>query len=396
MNKISLLIGSGFSVPAGYPTTTEINKRLGCIHQSEICVHTSREAFFLNGQSDLNASWMGVKQRCFVQEFLEYYNSTILKTGESFHYETFYDYYITQYSTDVISPELSSFLDDFRKRHKVKTDNHHLLMEFNDIFSQLLAQLLSKPLELVHQCSPYDPRYRNFLFLLEAISKNQSVHIHTLNHDLFFESLSYTDCIQGHLADGFDDKGSNIYVLNRDKYSHQMVRQRRFIDKYDSQFCLYKLHGSIDNYWCSFEDGFDLVKLHYGLSVHEIHKEVIKDSKLQYVHAGADVVPDFLSGTTYKIERYGKGQYYPTVLKHFETNLSDSNGLIILGYGFADRRINEFIEKYLKMGLNNKVVVVDIAKPQSLILSLPNVHYYGGGVTGMDTQKIKELLGVAD
>ena len=392
MEKISFLLGSGFSVPAGYPTASELNKRLRCINQSEICVHSGREAFFLNGQKDLNASIMGVEQRLFVQEFLEFYTSKILQSVEEFHYETFYDYYIAPYITNIYPAELSTFLENFRKKNKVMSDKHHLLMEFNDNFSQLLAQLLSKPLELVHQCSPYDPRYRNFLFLLEAVSKNHSVHIHTLNHDLYFESLSYTDCIQGKLADGFDYKGSNIYVLNREIYSKHMVRLRRFIDKYDEPFCLYKLHGSIDNYWVSFGKEIDLVKLYYGLSVHEFHKEILKDGNYQYVHAGADVVPDFLSGTTHKIDRYSNGNYYPQMLEHFRINLEKSNVLIVVGYGFRDKRINDYIEQYFLNDPKKVLIVVDVVQPASTIFTKPNVRYFGGGVSNMALDKIIAVI----
>ena len=66
MKNISFLIGSGFSVPAGYPTTTRINERLGKIDASGISIHTSGDARFLNEQADPNADWMRVEQRKFV------------------------------------------------------------------------------------------------------------------------------------------------------------------------------------------------------------------------------------------------------------------------------------------------------------------------------------------
>lgn len=266
MKKLSLLIGSGFSVPAGYPTTSKLNLRLCTIVASEICVHTSREAWFLNGQPDPNASWMGVEERVFVQEFLAFYNSKVLRPGESFHYETFYDYYISAYRTQSYSHHLLKFLTDFRRQNKVISDIHHILMQFNDTFSQLLAQQLTKPIERVHQCKPYDPRYSDFLLMLEDFANHHTVHIHTLNHDLYFEQFSLTDTIQGCMDDGFDDLGSDIFAKKYDKYATYMVRLRRFTNKYEQPFCLYKLHGSIDNFWASFGDQSDLVKIPWGLS----------------------------------------------------------------------------------------------------------------------------------
>jgi hypothetical protein len=388
METISFLIGSGFSVPATYPTTTLINERLKKIKADEICVHTSRDAFFLNGKSDPNASWMGVEERKFVEEFLEFYNKYILSAEEEFHYETFYDYYITAYSTSNYSDELNKFLMEFRERNKTIMSAHSLLGSFHDIFSQLLSQMLTKPIEHVHICRPYYPNYRNFLFLLEELSKSHRIHIHTLNHDIYLESLSLTDCIQGNLSDGFDELGSRIYAKVYEKYASYMVRLSRFTGKYDHQFCLYKLHGSIDHYSCNFEDGSDIIKLPWGISPHEIHKEIDRNGKLQYTHQPSDVVPEFLSGTTHKLSRYEIGIYYPGILNNFKNNLKYSKNLIVIGYGFADSRINEYLENYFLADSSKVMFIVDIRKPDIEFINNSNVHYIGGGVTDMDYKKI--------
>jgi len=390
MNHISFLIGSGFSVPAGYPTTTKLNERLHRIDQSEICVHTSREAWFLNGQPDPNAHWMGVEERHLVQGLLEFYNSTVLKSGETFHYETFYDYYITPYLTNSFPDNFREFLENFKRQHKAISDIHHLLMSFNDIFSQLLAQLLTKPIERVHLCKPYHPNYRAFLLLIEELSRNSKTHIHTLNHDTYLESLSFTDSIQGHLADGFDELGSRIYAKKYEKYASYMVRLRRFTNKYDEPFCLYKLHGSIDNYWASFEDGADLVKVPWGVSPHEIHKEITRNGHIEYAHSPADVVADFLSGTTHKTERYAKGSYYPIVLNHFQSNLKQSVVLVVIGYGFRDTRINQYLEESFVNDPSKQMFIVDVVQPITPFLDRPNVHFVEGGVSDMNYKFIVE------
>jgi hypothetical protein len=169
MNKASFLLGSGFSVPAGYPTMAEMNAKLENIDASEIGVHTSREAWFLNRKADPNTSFTGKQERNFVHEFLLFYGQNVLKSAGSFHYETFYDYYISAYNTKTYSADLQNFLEGFLARHKVISDIHHLVMDFNDTFTQLLANLLTKRLKQTHLCKPYDPEYRNFLLLLEEL-----------------------------------------------------------------------------------------------------------------------------------------------------------------------------------------------------------------------------------
>ena len=63
VGDISFLIASGFSVPAEYPTTSQINARLAKIHEKEICIHSSGFAWFLNGETDPNAHWMHAEER---------------------------------------------------------------------------------------------------------------------------------------------------------------------------------------------------------------------------------------------------------------------------------------------------------------------------------------------
>lgn len=222
MKSISFLIGSGFSVPAGYPTTTRLNERLGKIDYSEICIHTSGNARFLNGEADPNAHWMRIEQRKFVQEFLEFYHDIELGPESNFHYETFYDYYRSLLDEQKYSERMANFLNNFREKHKIKTDNHYLLLDFHHTFNQLIAQLLTKPLERVHLCKPYDPSYRSFLHLSEELVKTHRVHIHTLNHDLYMEYLAHSDGIQGKMDDGFEELGSTFFGELYDKYERYL------------------------------------------------------------------------------------------------------------------------------------------------------------------------------
>ncbi len=116
MKHISFLIGSGFSVPAGYPTTTELNERLRKIDASEICIENDGSARFLyDGEVDPNADWTNVTEKQFVQEFLTFYSDQVLAPGHDFHYETFYDYYSDALDSGNYEA-LASFLDDIMKK----------------------------------------------------------------------------------------------------------------------------------------------------------------------------------------------------------------------------------------------------------------------------------------
>ena len=132
MKNISFLLGSGFSVPAGYPTTKKLNERLSKIDASEISIHTSGLARFLCGEPDPNAHRENADQRQFVQEFLRFYCDVVLGSRENFDYESFIDHYRDLRSTREYSENLVGFFEAFRKKHRVSPHNHQLLLEFHN------------------------------------------------------------------------------------------------------------------------------------------------------------------------------------------------------------------------------------------------------------------------
>jgi hypothetical protein len=389
MKNISFLIGSGFSAPAGYPTTTELNKRLCEIDVSEISISTSKKARFLHGEPDPNAYWLRVEERKFVQDFLKFYCDVVLAPGQNFDYEIFYDYYMGVLNGEEYSRALLSFLDDFRAKNRVSERNDHLLSDFRFTFSQLIAQLLTKPLECVHLGPPYYPDYRAFFHLTEELAKTHRVHFHTLNHDLYMEHLAYSDSI-GEMDDGFEELGSTFFGKISNKNGEYMVRLSRFINKFEKLFCLYKLHGSIDQFWFEHDHKPDLIKLKKGISNWEVHKEVEENGGLEYVNDPTDLSPDFLTGTTSKITRYRDG-IYPMIFGHFESNLESSNTLIIIGYGFGDSGINKYIERdFVTNDSKTLFVVGNKRRPPAAekFLARDRSFYLDGGVAKMDTEFI--------
>ena len=182
MSQISILLGAGFSVPDKYPSRGTINARLSKIDASEIMVHTGGAAFFLNGQKDVNSHWMGVRERNFIQSFLEFYNSEILKSSD-FDYEEFFDFYHGLMFQELESEPFKNYADQFRSNSRIETDNHQLLSNFHNSFNQLLGSLLTRWPKPVHLAKPYT-KYGRFLNLIELLSsKYEKVHIHTINHE---------------------------------------------------------------------------------------------------------------------------------------------------------------------------------------------------------------------
>lgn len=83
--------------------------------------------------------------------------------------------------------------------------------------------------------------------------------------------------------------------------------------------------------------------------------------KYKYQAVFTDTYPDFLSGTTEKIRQYNI-PFYEGLFNYFKNNLLNSSKLLIIGYGFQDKGINDLLEmNYLVY--RKPVIVIDVKKP---------------------------------
>lgn len=404
MKHLSFLLGSGFSIPDGYPPTSQINNRLKEIDQNEIHIHTSGSAWFLNGQEDRNA-WSRTEEKLFVQRFLEFYNNKII-SGEEFNYEKFYDFYNELRRTDNLNEKCSKFFDDFRKESGQEYDHYNFLLNFHDTFSQLLASLLLiKWPEPVSLLRPYQRNYSEFLELLDDLGQEYKVHIHSLNHDLLMERFAHTETLGNKFSDGFEEYGSPFYGYHtlykkvnkceiEEPVAHYTVRLRRFTNEFSKQFCLYKLHGSIDQYVFNYENKeYTTIKLLYGISNHELFKEIKNDKgDLEYYRGHTEVYPDFLSGTSTKILNYDRQVYYKPIFDHFIDNLKNSQTLIVIGYGFEDSKINEFIENNFLSDSRKKMIVIDVKKPSNPLVDKENVILILNSISDIISSEITRVI----
>lgn len=342
MKQISLLLGAGFSVNKGYPTAYQLNNKIRSLKSSEFTVAPQGSVCWLkDGQKDSFAYDHNNAFKLFTLELIAFYAAT-----HSFNYEEFFDYY-----TNVNKAPDESFLqlcDNFRETHHIEDDNINLISKHNSIFNQLISGFLvdcdgTRFYKNIHHMGPY-PGYSGFLGCIQHWKDDNVVHINTLNHDLFFESLNHTDAINGELSDGFRELGSPYYG---ELESRAKVRLAYYSGKYDTNIRLYKLHGSLDQYPFHSMSGGQIdgyIKTKPGVGITDFYKEIKNDDgSLAYVNDFVNYFPDFLSGTTSKILRYKDPIYYESIFKTFEANLQTSEVLILIGYGCGDSEINNII-----------------------------------------------------
>ena len=405
MKHFSFLLGAGFSKPSGYPLATEINNKFKNLTHKDFMIHTSQSAWLIERGTKQN--WIIEKyQYMFVEEFIKFYNENII-LGQDFNYEDFFDYYIELDRREELTETENSFFKDFGKRYEYPLDHHDLLHSFNRTYNQLVANFITVDWPIsVSSLKPYNRQeHAEFLYLLEYLEeKNYKVHIHTLNHDLLMEKYFHTQTLGNKISDGFDDSYSPYFAditLNGNKngkryaYTHD-IRLRRFKNKYDSTFNLYKLHGSVDNYVFNLNNKrYDMIKQVYGMNEGSIYKEITTYlGEVKKEHFYVDVIPEFLSGTTEKLRHYERNVYYKHVFQHFFQNLSNSKNIIVIGYGFRDSKINENLKNHFLKDQQKTMLVIDVSKSQSDILNLSNVKYIEKNVIDLDIEEIKATLGI--
>lgn len=373
---VSFLIGSGFSAADGLPMVSDINKRMCKIKESEFLIHTDGTTVFLNGEENLN-EWSRKIERIFVQDFLNFYCTSVINGVENFHYENFYDYY-SEYlrESPIKDSKIDEFCDHFRDRYNPQYsniwDNYNLITHFHSAFSQLLSSLLQRA--KYHEdigLGNYHP-YDNFIRFLKILINENIIKIHTLNHDLLFEHLG--KILWQDFSDGFSEQGSPYYSYlkvnsgNSDftiKKTYR-VRLKYFQNKFDKKICLFKLHGSLDTFQFdrSNLNDYTRIKADYGIEPRFVKE--IKDSQtneLRYERGLQNTFPDFLSGTTEKMRSYDN-EYYSVIFNHFFQNLQSSNLLIVIGYGFGDPGINKYLKDYF-LNEEKKMFVINPSERSS-------------------------------
>lgn len=391
VEHISFLLGAGFSVPAGYPTAREINGALSSLCEKDLSAHTNG-AYWMNIGKPGPSDWFTrSNEKQFYIRLLNHYITSCIQSAAAFHYEDFYDW------IEKFSEELSEISYRFLQQQQIlpadceRADYPLLVREAISILQQLVRQKLHRHHHEVHLCGPHPQGYDSILEVLQRGAERAVVDVHSLNHDLFFESLRHTDRLQGLVTDGFEHLGSPYFAelevscgeVGRRTY---LVRLSRFTGRYPDNVRLYKLHGSVDQYIYPDFDR-ETIKLPWGVSSEKIYREVLKGGVPDYQMVDGGVVPRFLTGVESKQRQYSSTSYLKTMLDRFQTNLRQSKVLVVVGYGFADEVINQIICQ--EFNVNGKtMLVIDIREPKTLASFSCQYEYLEGGVADFDNRAV--------
>lgn len=391
-NSITILLGAGFSVPMGYPDGNKLNEALLSCDGSDFAFHTNGQlARTIDGKKPNFGYATGYDiEFSFCRKLILYFK----ESRGYFDYEEFYDFILEQALNESVVNEMAAAYKG------TYGDTKHLLFKMQNIYNQLVFDYI-KDREgnryydnAADMGKPYFPGYTGVLNCIEELAKQNTVNIHTLNHDLFFERLNITQWLKGELCDGFEELGSPYYgQLITDK-SEYKVRLEKYTGNYNKRYRLYKLHGSLNYamYYQShgnaaYSDGY--VKTKYGINVSSLYKEITNpDGKLVYDYCFFNYHPDFLVGTTSKIQRYKEPFLFKILFEHFKKNLTDASILLIIGYGGKDSEVNAILKEHYNY--TSKPVYIIAPYPSTKLRELAT------GLNGKIIQKHLEELKITD
>lgn len=343
--SVMFLLGSGVSIPAGFPGTLEITSQV--FTGNNIILRTDGRYYLADNSSDLEKNWthdylpkvLSLHQS--IKELMESYDKE-----EPLNYEILY-YFIQQLdayeSGDLLNMALYPFINQIKERMQLTNSEPTRFIE--EVFSE--AEKYIRHTVWRKLVKPVD-KHQHLAFLSDAINDEDTllVNVATLNHDLLIEKHLTDKKIN--FCDGFGSPINGVrYWANQ------------FADKNN----LLKVHGSINWFTLQPHDG-DWFDQQIG---------IVLDGDIDYAKSPTgglmrsipEKEPKILIGTFNKVYEYTES-IFSDIYYQFRSLLSKSKNLVVSGYSFGDKGVNNAILEWLYTDRQNKIIVIH-PHPNTLI-----------------------------
>lgn len=324
--NVSFLIGSGASVPAGFPTVGEITQKI----VSEL------------PQADEKLwRWLEIQiKRRYVTG----------GTG-AVHYENVYflvkqihDDLLDDYDNPAIRPFVESAIEQVLPSLPSRPgDAHDELRQLAEDVVRFIRQVVVSLL-----ASHQPTRLDHLDFIVDAIQQhNDSLPgILTLNHDALLEKVLTEKKIP--FVDGFEEQPNEVGL--RAWQPSQPAGEAHVLR-------ILKLHGGID--WFRFRpEGAEPWLEDYVAIPTPLYSPHRMDTLRRTHERLDDSLPMFMIGSWDKLSRYTDSVYLEIYYTAFEA-LRTADLLVVVGYGFGDKGINKLITDWMCRSSAHKLVVVD-------------------------------------
>lgn len=328
------LFGAGISIPAKISSTNEVTETI--LNNTNIVRGSAENFYFDNPQNYYWSLYKDIPKR--VQLFLislqkeiqDYYveEKRIINYEDIYYLLDFieYNFYQTdgnpafKYLISEFEPKIKSLLTPLDELLEDSFNIERLLSESKMFIKQIVSKILAKKAETLD----------GLRFLNEALLDHNFsfFEIFTLNHDIVLEQNFESNNIS--YNDGFRiiEKVGSIW-------------EPQLLDN-DDKVKLYKIHGSINWQYYNQESWEDNRIIKFPI-----------DSLEKFDTINNALI---LIGTHNKMSKYIEDLYLELYYRFYKI-LNSCDNLIIAGYGFNDRGINQKIFNWLNKPSNNLVII---------------------------------------
>jgi len=388
MNRIAIILGSGFSFNAGLPLAKDINSYFTQDNKKKLLHFTSDEWkwYDLANDTDRNNGSLRFDRIIYGYILNELVLEFIKKNKEFNNYEEFYQFVIDNLNEREIIIKISNqAYKKFEKDYIINKDIRLYETYINDFFNPQLNQIYNMINYLIGDLlfwrksfSDFSSSYNPFI---SYISYFEHKDIFTLNHDCLLEALFESNNIK--YSDGFSTDGSCLQ-------SNESKKIKCFNGEFDSTNII-KIHGSIDLYKYIFvkEDGSIMYPTgeYIYFKTHDYYE---KQSPIRINTKNGQIVqkfhwnitPQFITGTNKK-KLIETDNMYKTLYNELKKRILLADTLLIIGYSYSDKHINSQIKSSLSKG---KIVKLININPS---LSFP--FEYKESIELLNLKKIDEL-----
>lgn len=346
--RVSFLLGSGVSIPAGMPSVEKITKKV--LSATEVWRHT--DGTYCIG-SDLSIEKGYVDRvtkflKILYAEITQYYNSRRYDVaGRIINYEDLYYTTLQIYQSEmgshenpIVQPFIDKIFSEIEPLFKGKKNEIKKSWE--------LYEIAEEARNYIHDIVSNDLRNgpkknTSYMRVIGDLCRDMCIipDVFTLNHDTVIES--YLDGSGIQFTDGFELTESGYSYWAPDIFEHS-----------DHKIRLFKLHGSWN--WFRYNRNAVTGKNDpVGKAVdgrYWLKKD--RDGEIRWRDCGRSIM---LIGTYNKIPEY-TNRIFADLFCQFRCTLRKTNLLIVTGYGFGDQGIDSQIAEWANTSDKSIMVVI--------------------------------------
>ncbi len=345
--SVMFLLGSGISIPAGFPSTSDLTTQV--FAGNNIVRGTDSRYYWSVNKNTLEDIQTNeylptvLKLLKTIKQLMESYDK-----NEPLNYEILY-YFIQQLNTyesgDLLNMALSPFIKQVKKKMRLSHDAR--MTRYIELFNEAEVYIRHTVWAMLAKVTLN--KHRHLAFLSDAFNDKDIsiVNVATLNHDLLIER---------HLDDH--------KISFNDGFSAPVNAVRYWENCFSTKNNLLKIHGSINWFTLKPDNGgwFD-EKIGIVLNGDIDHTLSPSGNRMESM---PDKEPLILVGTFNKIYEYTES-IFNDIYYQFRSQLRTTKNLIVSGYSFGDKGVNAAILDWLYTNRDNKITLIH-PDPNALLI----------------------------